>query len=338
MTGRVEVDEGLRGYLGDDVRVKENAFRIATLNIGGMTVDNNNEKNDTLRNFINDRKIDVMGLQELNVDWRRVRAEHRLERRIKHMIEGAQAHHTYNRTVNHTHTQTFGGTGLISIGEAAHRIDDRGQDPTGLGRWCWVRYRGKDNLRVKVYSLYRPGKSNMTGSVYQQHMEYFEDKSMATAEPRKTIMDDLKTDLLSSMEDGDQLVVMGDFNEDVRRGYVRQTLTAYNLDLVEINQYSRPHDRMPPTSTTGSDPIDGIFVSRCLSGSRCGYLAFGEGVIHPTHRVLWIDLIKSIAFGNSFTPKRPPPRKLHNRDPRVVERYRNELHDHLVANSAFEKL
>ena len=73
----------------------------------------------------------------------------------------------------------------------------------------------------------------------------------------------------------------------------------------------------PPTYNRGSVPIDGLFVSRTLRGLKCGY----DGFVWD-HRLLWIELPLTIAFGHDVPPiAQAKARRLKCEDPRVVKRY-----------------
>ena len=40
--------------------------------------------------------------------------------------------------------------------EAAHQLNKSGRDPSGLGRWAWSTYQGKNNKILRIIVLYRP--------------------------------------------------------------------------------------------------------------------------------------------------------------------------------------
>ena len=73
----------------------------------------------------------------------------------------------------------------------------------------------------------------------------------------------------------------------------------------------------PPTYNRSSHPIDGIYVSESLLGSRCGYLKF-----EYDHRGLFLDVQMNHVFGTSVprTAKRRG-RRLKCDDPRIVNNF-----------------
>ena len=105
---------------------------------------------------------------------------------------------------------------------------------------------------------------------------------------------DLIGEAVKWLETGDQLVIGGDVNEDVRTCPLSQRLKA--LGLVELLTNTHGIDG-PPTYNRGSAPINGIYVSPTLQGLRCGYNKFVWD-----HRLLWIEIPMTVAFGHNAPP------------------------------------
>ena len=68
--------------------------------------------------------------------------------------------------------------------------------------------------------------------------------------------------------------------------------------------------------------IDGIWMSSGLATAQCGYLADDALVPSTEHRCIWLDITYITVFGhNDPATDRPKTRRLHCRDPRLVENY-----------------
>ena len=85
---------------------------------------------------------------------------------------------------------------MTSINEAAHRIIQRGQDPSGLGCWIWTLYRGPHDVTLRVIVAYQPcvpssGGENTAYNQQLQHLDYTKQQRC----PRKAMMEDLIKDL-----------------------------------------------------------------------------------------------------------------------------------------------
>jgi len=84
-------------------------------------------------------------MAELNVNWKEVNEEDKLVNGQQHWWESSHINLAYNVHSTNREARKFGGTAVLSIGKATHRIIAKGHDSLGLGRWAWTRYRGKGN-------------------------------------------------------------------------------------------------------------------------------------------------------------------------------------------------
>jgi hypothetical protein len=55
------------------------------------------------------------------------------------------------------------GTAIVVAPSLQSRCSDKGQDPTGLGRWTWTRIQGTSNYNTSIFSAYRPCVSSSAG-------------------------------------------------------------------------------------------------------------------------------------------------------------------------------
>jgi hypothetical protein len=94
-----------------------------------------------------------------------------------------------------------------------------GKDVSGLGRWIWVRYRGRNGTHLRIFTAYRPTASvNGPFTVYAQHRDYFNATNDPRC-PRSAFITDLCNDIKTASEDGDNIVLLIDGNEDMRDGH-----------------------------------------------------------------------------------------------------------------------
>ena len=214
------------------------------------------------------------------------------------------------------------------MNEAVSRIDDSGQDPKGLGRWCWVRLTGKDGRFTHIISAYRPV-LNTTGdfSTYNQQKHYYE-KVEEDFEicPRQAFTDELEDEIERFKLAGDEVFLCIDLNENIRgdnsfndamdRQYMTEALTyAHGLDG-------------PPTRRGSRHPIDGIWMTDNLESTASGYSEYIEGV--GDHRPLWLDAPRSNVFGQEKgASKISAARRLKCIDPRVVQKYLKSYDEYL---------
>jgi hypothetical protein len=127
--------------------------------------------------------------------------------------------------------QQYGGNVLFSINNAAHRVMEAGRDASGLGRWTWTRYRGRNNITTRVICAYRPCLPTGTDkslSVYAQHQRFFDERNDDIC-PREAFIRDLCGELDQWLITGDQIIIALDANEDMRTGAVATAFCSQHL-------------------------------------------------------------------------------------------------------------
>jgi hypothetical protein len=114
---------------------------------------------------------------------------------------------------------------------------------------------------------------------------------------------------------------MLDGNMDMKNSVITQHLSNLNFREAILSKYGT---NRPSTLTRNKlrIPIDGIWVSSELQILQGGYFPF-DGLINNTdHHCFWIDISYHQAFGHNKPPiVKPSMRRLHCRDPRIVENY-----------------
>jgi hypothetical protein len=302
-------------HWGEEIgTVRSNVFRIGVLNIGGFPVDGQSAKLEELRMYISNCRLDVIGLTECNAHWKMIPVQNSMAERTRGWWESLHINSAYYSGYQSLAKFQAGGVSLWSVNKGAHRVMESGQDGRGLGRWAWTKYRGRHNINLRIVTAYRPV-MNRTGvlSVWNQQKSYFESIREDRC-PREMFVQDLLIEVATWLAAGDQLVIGGDINEDVRKCSLSRRLK--DMGMVEIVTKTHGADG-PSTYNRGSAPIDGIFVSPTLQGTRCGYDKFVWD-----HRLLWIEVPLTVAFGHNVPPTiRAVARRLKCEDPRIVKKY-----------------
>jgi hypothetical protein len=203
--------------------------------------------------------------------------------------------HNINKRVQ---INQFGGCAIMALGTLAPKVADSGLDSTGLGQWCWIRV-GSGSKKTRIimaYQLCNSGNTTTRNTINDQHMQYFQALDDACS-PWTIFYEDLVAQLLVWKLVDNDIVLMGDFNENVYTGHLARRLSQVNMNLTEL---CRHHTGIPIPATfcTGSSPIDGIFAIpgiECVNTFILPHLA-GVG----DHRCFIIDLSSSSIIGSSF--------------------------------------
>ena len=273
------------------------------------------EANNEVFQEFTSTEADIFATTETNVHWRLLAEEDRLHSRMSSWFQSLQMSLAYNVTQYPIAPHQYGGVGIFSIDKASHRVISRGFDSSRLGRWAWTQYRGKDGLSLRVITVYCPHDKGGDLSVYGQHRHRYHELGKPRI-PRKAFWEDLLRAVQLWLQGGDQLILAGDWNEDVNV-VQRKYFSALGIREVLLEKYGPA----PNTFEFGSKPIDGIFMSSTLDIQQGGYLPFGEG-IQSDHRALWIDLSYTNAFGHTMPPlARPQARRLTCKHPVIRDRF-----------------
>jgi hypothetical protein len=214
----------------------------------------------------------------------------------------------------------YGGVGIVASSDIKHSIVKRGKDPSGIGRWTWLRSSGKEGHHVRYVTAYRPCESGGAGSVFQQQVRAL-GKNDDFRNPRTALLEDLTSAIAEWKQEGDHIILGMDANEDVRSGEVDSFLKKVGMREVIIELHREVSPPATYNRTNKRQPIHGLWATPGITISRGGYLAFGEGC-PSDHRGLWFDVEYSVAFGHRTPTLLPPqPKRLKAKDPRVVKKF-----------------
>jgi len=190
-------------------------IRLVIQNVDGIP---NNTKGamklDCLHTFTTENDIDIMALTELNTAWDCLNYKDRLHAKTRGWWEANQWSVTHNKQDTHGDDFQLGGTALLVLNKLSHKTTRPGDDTSGLGRWCWVRLRGKENHFLRVVSVYRPCKADGHLATYQQQVRGLSKQGKNTC-PKQQILDDLKVQVETWQSEGNTVVILGDINKDI---------------------------------------------------------------------------------------------------------------------------
>lgn len=169
-------------YWGDKVDNKcDNIIRIVSKNIQGLGLRTGNPKEEELKTWIVNWNIDVIGVQEVNVNWGKCSSSNRFSERIRNPAwEYARYSVAYNLQ-DKKYRHQYGGCVSLSVNQVTHRVSGSGAYERGLGRWSWLLLKGKDNIQVRIITVYQPNKIvGVTNceSVYSQQRTFLLEKGI----------------------------------------------------------------------------------------------------------------------------------------------------------------
>ena len=218
-------------------------------------------------------QIDAIALAEINQHWAKVQFDQRLQQRTKEWYMTSKWAVGYNRRERPAKIYQPGGTAVFVQEYLTGYNVANGTDLKGLGRWTWMRFRGKNGVMLRVVAAYGPhSNGGATSAVAQQRSALRKDDDQR--HPIQALWEDLTAEAKGWKEQGDHLVIGGDWNQDVEKG--RPQELCQELDLRDA--IKDRHGKCPNSTPTGTKTIDSIFVSRSITVQRSGYSAFTETI------------------------------------------------------------
>ena len=303
-------------------------IRVCSVNVNSLGLSKHSPKDKEIKQFIDTYDVDIMCLTEVNVKWSLLEAEDKIWDRTSHWFENIKLGVGFNTNDPNALKHQPGGTVIIARDKIALTCVS-GSDESKLGRWSWVIIKGANGLNTRVVSAYSPsGSGRGPATVYSQHL------SVLQNDPTQTFWDDLGLTLSKWIQSGEQVILTGDWNEDVSSSNITQWMRVFGLSECILERHGQ---HPPPTYQRGTNAIDGIFCSLSCTAKKSGYLPFNS--LPGDHRGIWADFSHSSVLG--FNMNNIPPfsrRRLQLRDPRVVKKYLRYLHHFLSKNKVYDRI
>ena len=267
-----------------------------------------------------------MAIQQLNVCWSKVSNTNKIWDRFRLWKENQNISVAYDTTDRNANCHQPGGVAVISLGKISHTWESSGYDNERLGRWAWSRYQGSYGRYLRVVSIYRPCiNTQKINSIYMKQYGYSLKKREGKC-PRELFLHDLSEEVMKWKEKGDSIIILGDFNQNVKSNTIKTWKERLGLEDLLIERVERDKVKLN-TYSGGHVPIDTIMCTQGVDVKKAGYLEFGEGV--GDHRPIFIDVTMASTLGVNI----PPPismkaRRLKTNDPRIMEKYKKVLKAH----------
>lgn len=314
-------------------------FRMAYANINGFNTEvYNNLSVHSLRQWLGEVEPDIFLGCEAQINWRQMPWDGKLRSWFR-TGEQMRCICGYNTNESHLHNRRqYGGTFILALGQSSSQIIETGVDPSGLGRWCWVRFSSQGASAVKILVVYRPVRQSRehTLSVYMQHSRHFEQQGDHTC-PRRAFLRDLETEIHKGLALGDRMIIAGDFNDNVARGHLPDFFRNLGFrDAILPNQPQ--HSPLPATMSRGTTPVDAVWLSPDIPNATAAtWLSFQ---LSPgDHRAAIVDFHAEAILSDPVVKVfRPGGRRLNTKIPSVKHAYTRLLEQHFSRHGLLQKL
>ena len=179
---------------------------------------------------------------------------------------------------------------MFSIENITGRIVDQQKD--SMGRWVSQTLKGQNCRRVTIISAYQPVTDSITSglmTVAAQKWSLLIKSRDTVTEPRKAFKRDLRILLQQRTDRGDEVLLVGDFNETTDEQFNGLSKIISDFHLVDLIR-GRSNRPLPARYTRGKQRLDYGFATRKVAEALkfAGYEAFNERF--PTdHRPYFFD-------------------------------------------------
>jgi len=262
-------------YQGDFFGPKRSDWlRLVSFNLNNLAIDINESKEVSLFQSILEYGIDILLLQELGLHWSNLSRTKQWRSQVERFLNPKCTRTRCSHKVHHT-TGTrvqAQGTGILSHDKVSHFDMGSGCNKAKLGWWTWSRFRGKGGMVLRVVSVYRPcTSSGGEQTAWSQHKAYFNDQN-DDRDPMKAFMEDLAAEIQEWIQEGDQVIVGGDLNEEIRGPAIKEFFASLGMH----NLIFQNHDETDAPTTffqnKNGKVLDGIWGTANISAIKCGYL------------------------------------------------------------------
>ena len=321
-------------------RGNEQDWRLLIGNIGTFP----NEKTgygklkmDVLKHLCTSSEADMILLSEHNINLRNTVQEQRPQSIMSEWTQNTRGEFVQFEDEDDKQTYSnekreYGGTGIVTNGKAtAHRID-YGEDKRKMGRWNWVTLKGKQEKRTTVISIYRP---EVSQSIYARQLAKLRRTGSTELTAEQAWYDDLEELVQSKKGEGNEVIVAGDFNNDLnnKRSKINKYMNDLGMQEILISRYGKG----PSTHQRGATTIDGIYATQGIEVVQGGYV---EEIDSPgDHRFLWVDISQSQMIGEIQTSKPPAvSRRATAKIPSVKAKFGDIFESHVNTHNLYEKI
>jgi exonuclease III len=233
-----------------------------------------------------------------------------------------------------------GGTFILSTGSITGRVRQQYRDK--WGRWVVQEFSRSHFSTLMVVSAYQPVDKRSqegTNSVSSQQRSLLLQTSDSTNDPRTAFKRDLLQQLREYRQAGNEILLVGDFNETYGADPDGIASVTSELGLTHLMSHHHPGQPPPVTYARGVKCLDYAFGTQKVTEAimAAGYEAFNERFISD-HRGYFLDLNNTILFGSPTQElASPSKRRLTTSNLKNTTTYIEKAYELMQAHNVFNR-
>jgi exonuclease III len=200
-------------------------------------------------------------------------------------------------------------------------------------------YRGKEQVQITIISVYQVVSDILqigasTAAAQQRRLLIGSNDPLCA--PRMAFKRDLMKFAKECLIAGQEVMIVGDFNEVLGAEIDGMSKIAAELSLFDVMKY-RHHEPSPATYARGKSRLDYGLATQHIVNSLmgCGYELFNAR-FSTDHRAYYFDFNKDQLFGSATqTLASPTTRMLKSNNMEQVTQYIKETYDRMLARNVF---
>jgi hypothetical protein len=206
------IDQNPFASYGDSIQQKApGTIRVFFQNVKGLTFTTGLEDYYYYIQGLTAFQIDIAGLSETNTAWQHLHLQSDFRQQLRKHYNLSKVHYGYptkdiDPCTDCSTYQPGGNLTLVNGNMTSSSYGDMIEDPTGLGRWSGISFRGKDHFLLTTITAYRTCGGNARtaplGSTYSREYHYFRDRGHKQPQPRRLFLHHLETAIKNSNMQG----------------------------------------------------------------------------------------------------------------------------------------
>ena len=213
-------------------------IRMYHINLNGIKWDNEGGSWLDVCQTMDACNADIVGLVELNQDV----GQYTLTKKMDSICSATFQHHCLiMSTSNHKVCNTYkpGGSAALVCNDMTAMVQSWSRDR--MGRWTSIRFSGQDGKHIRFIIAYQVcqtiSKGTNTTAAQQQATliaESIVEDTMERILPRPAFLRDLQQFIVAAQQEGDVIILCGDFNETMTEQNSGIAKLAANCGLIDI--------------------------------------------------------------------------------------------------------
>ena len=304
--------------------IKSNKFRIAQLNVNGLSFAKDNIKIDMYLQGLMAFQVDVATMQEINLNLNNSRVGDKFNKAMKRYDQRGTLQLAKTKHNEKENTYMPGGNAVWSNGVYTGRIERKGQEQ--YGRWAFIVYLGKNMTKIMVISAYNTCKnvaedgSTIAGQLRRAMHKNGDNKKNL----RNSFFTDLQEFIVREKKEGTEIILGMDANTNAKAEELK-TLRLHT-SLVDVFKVKHPTKEHPRTYFRGKECLDYIYASPHIAQgiSSAGYAPF-YAMGKYDHRLLYVDIHWDHIFKHKVDVTQARGRQLSVKNRRITKLYKKTL-------------